>query len=109
MSVIQKKLLVPRDSVLAAKRRDEILDKAATFFSEYGYPNADMQSLADELSVGKGTLYRYFPSKEELFLAATDRGMRLLHEYIESHRDRSTDPLRQIKMAIHLFFRFFDE
>jgi AcrR family transcriptional regulator len=98
----------PKDSELAARRRDEILERAATFFSEHGYPNADMQSLANELNVGKGTLYRYFPSKEELFFAAADRGMQLLHEYIESNRQYDADAVEQIEAAIRLFFRFFD-
>ena len=31
------------------------------------------QALADRLGVGKGTIYRHFPSKRALFLAAADR------------------------------------
>lgn len=109
MNTVPKKAInTPRDTNLVARRQDEILERAATFFSEHGYWNADMQSLANELSIGKGTLYRYFASKEDLFLAAVDRGMRLLHEYVDSQRDRSADPLVQIKTAIRLFFRFFD-
>jgi AcrR family transcriptional regulator len=110
MNVLNKKQPnAPRDTELAARRRDEILERAAAFFSEYGYPNADMQSLANELGVGKGTLYRYFASKEELFFAAADRGMRLLHEYVEANRNHGADPIQQIENAIRMFFRFFDQ
>jgi AcrR family transcriptional regulator len=104
---IDKKVGI-KDGDLVIRRQDEILERASLFFSEHGYPNADMQSLADALGVGKGTLYRYFPSKEELFFSAVDRGMQLLHEYIEGNRDHTADPLHQVRMAIRTFFRFFD-
>jgi len=109
MQTVPKKMQTPRDPALVARRQDEILESAARFFSEHGYQNADMQSLANELNVGKGTLYRYFPSKEELFFEANERGMRLLQEYIDSKRDRSLSALEQVRAAIRTFFRFFDE
>ena len=40
---------------------------------------------AAKLQVGKGTIYRHFPSKRELFLAAADRVMRKLQERVESN------------------------
>ena len=50
-------------------RREEILDVATDLFAEFGYSEAVTKDLADRLQVGKGTIYRYFPSKRELFLA----------------------------------------
>ena len=58
----------PKDEGLAARRCKEILDVAARLFAARGYQNTDVQVVADELGVGKGTVYRYFPSKRELFL-----------------------------------------
>ena len=57
---------------IKVRRQEEILEAAATLFAECGYSDADTQTLADRLGVGKGTIYRYFPSKQELFLAAVD-------------------------------------
>ena len=54
-------------------RREEILDAATELFAQHGYSDAVTQALAERLQVGKGTLYRHFPSKQELFLAAADR------------------------------------
>src|SRR2546430_155159 len=70
----------PVDQDRCARRREEILEAAARLFAEHGYADADLQVLADTLGVGKGTLYRYFPSKQDLFLAAADRVMRKLRE-----------------------------
>ena len=69
---------------LCARRREEILEAAATLFAKHGYTETDTQLLAETLSVGKGTLYRYFPSKEELFLAVADRAMRKLREQVDA-------------------------
>ena len=97
------------DEELWGRRSGEILDVAATLFAERGYAGADTQELADRLSVGKGTLYRYFPSKRDLFLAAADRAMRRLREYLDAGIAACDDPLEQIAAAIEAFLGFFDE
>ena len=65
-------------------RREEILDTATELFADQGFSDAVTQVLADRLQIGKGTLYRHFPSKRELFLAAADRVMVKLNERIDS-------------------------
>jgi AcrR family transcriptional regulator len=94
---------------LWANRREEILDAAVRLFAEHGYADTDTQLLADELGVGKGTLYRYFPSKRELFLAAADRAMRLLRERIDSCIEGIEEPLERIAAAIRAYLGFFAE
>jgi len=97
----------PKDETLQARRREEILDAAAKLFAERGYPNTDLQVVADVLTVGKGTIYRYFPSKRDLFLAAVDRGMHLLDAHIEGCIDGETDPLERFYRAIRAYLAFF--
>lgn len=50
-------------------RRDAIVQEAARLFRELGYERASMSELAQRLGGSKATLYGYFPSKEELFVA----------------------------------------
>jgi AcrR family transcriptional regulator len=95
-----EKITRPRGEELLVQRREEILEAAARLFAEHGYADTDTQLLADELGVGKGTLYRYFPSKRELFLAAVDRAMRQLREHIDTRIAAIVDPLDQIAEAI---------
>jgi AcrR family transcriptional regulator len=90
-----------------ARRREEILEAAVKLFAEHGYANTDMQVLADTVEVGKGTLYRYFSSKRELFLAATDQIMRNARALIDKTIVGITDPLERIRVAIGAFLRFF--
>jgi AcrR family transcriptional regulator len=91
------------------RRQEEILEKAADLFAEHGYSDTDTQFLADELQIGKGTLYRYFPHKEELFLAAVDRVVRKLHEQVDRAIAQAHDPLEQVGQAVHAYLAFFAE
>jgi AcrR family transcriptional regulator len=99
----------PVDESLHVRRRKEILDKAAHLFAEFGYPDTDTQVLADSLRVGKGTLYRYFPSKRDLFLAAVDRVMQRLREAVDGAIEGVADPLDRISLAIRAYLDFFAE
>jgi AcrR family transcriptional regulator len=94
---------------LVERRREEILDAAAKLFAERTYADTDTQLLADRLGVGKGTIYRYFPTKETLFLAAVDRAMRRLSAQVQSDVAPTVDPLDRITRAIRSYLRFFEE
>ena len=99
----------PRDEERAARRHDEILSTATRLFAERGYPRTDLQLVADALSVGKGTIYRYFPSKRELFLAAVDRGMRRLTDRIDRTVSACDEPLKRMHAGIQAYLGFFAE
>jgi AcrR family transcriptional regulator len=98
----------PAEPMLCA-RREEILAAATKLFAEHGYSDTVTQSLAEELQVGKGTLYRYFPSKRDLFLAAADRVMRLMRERLDASLEGVDDPLERIAQAIREYLAFFAE
>lgn len=99
----------PSSEALWAKRQEEILEVAVRLFAQKGYSDTDTQQLADELGVGKGTIYRYFPSKQELFLAAVDRVMQKLLATIEAAIHGIEDPLERVFTGIRTFLRFSAE
>ena len=47
--------------------RTRILESAHRVFSQKGYREATMDEIAEGLGLSKPALYRYYPSKEELF------------------------------------------
>lgn len=98
----------PRDKALALRRSEEILDAAVQLFAEHGYRQADVQVLADQLGVGKGTVYRYFASKEKLFLAAVDRSMQRARDEIEAAVGQQGDCLDQMSTAVRTYLAYFD-
>jgi AcrR family transcriptional regulator len=99
----------PADPTLTARRCEEILDAAGRHFAERGYPGMDVQALANELGVGKGTVYRYFPTKRDLFLAAVDRAMRRLCEHVDAANSTVTEPVAQLSRTVQAFLEFFDK
>ena len=54
------------------RTRQEILKAAEGLFREKGYENVSMEEIAQAAFVGTGTLYNYFNSKDEIFVAAVD-------------------------------------
>ena len=52
----------PADPELPGRRREQILSAATAFFAAAGYAEADLAAVAHKLEVGKGTLYRSFPT-----------------------------------------------
>jgi len=90
-------------------RREEILETATELFADHGFSDAVTQELADRLQVGKGTIYRHFPSKRDLFLAAADRVMRKLQDEVNANIAGIDDGLERIERAIATFLSFFAE
>jgi AcrR family transcriptional regulator len=90
-------------------RREEILEMATELFANQGFSDAVTQALADRLGVGKGTIYRHFPSKQALFLAAADRVMRKLQDRVNENIAGVDDGLERVERAIAAFLSFFAE
>ena len=96
-------------SQLAEKRHREILDAARHIFAEKGYRVTTIDDIANYLTVGKGTIYRYFANKEALFIAVFEDGMEQLMTTMYSHIEAVVNPADKIRCAIGTFFEFFDE
>ena len=96
-------------SQLVEKRRREILDAAKHIFAEKGYRVATIDDIANYLTFGKGTIYRYFTNKKALFIAVFEDGMQQLMATMYSHIDKVSTPPERISCAIKTFFEFFDK
>src|SRR2546428_13956307 len=57
------------------RRPDEILDAALRVFARSGLHRTNLEEVAREAGISKGTIYLYFKDKEELFVAAAHRGV----------------------------------
>lgn len=99
----------PKSAERRAERRDAILEVATRLFAKEGYADCDMGRVAAEIGVAKGTLYLYFPSKEKLFYAVVDAGMKAMQESIRADASQAKDGLDRICRAIYSYLKFFDE
>jgi AcrR family transcriptional regulator len=65
------------DAETREKVRRRLLEVAAAHFAERGLQGAGIDAIALAAGVAKGTIYNYFPSKEELFAEVLSEGCRL--------------------------------
>lgn len=57
----------------SASARDRVLDAAAMLFYRDGFVGVGVDTITAEAAVAKMTLYRHFPSKDELIVAYLER------------------------------------
>lgn len=88
--------LISRREARRLDKREAILAVAEKSFLRDGYVGTTMSSIAAELGGSKGTLWSYFPSKEELFAAVFDRATRVFRERLAESLDNSTDDLAAV-------------
>lgn len=89
------------------RRRKDILKAATDAFARNGYHLTDVEVIADKLGVGKGTVYRYFPSKEKLFTAVMEQMMHQLADEIAANADGIENPIERLKAVIRSHMDFF--
>ena len=69
---------------ISEKRQNEILEIAIEEFSSKGYNNANINIIAKNAGISIGLMYKYFATKEDLFLTCISRGMVILQETLET-------------------------
>jgi AcrR family transcriptional regulator len=62
-----------RAELAKAARREEILDAARRVFAERGFRGTTIADIAEAAGIALGTIYLYFPSKEDVFAALNQR------------------------------------
>ncbi|MAR92891.1 MAG: TetR family transcriptional regulator [Pseudomonadales bacterium] len=50
------------------KREEEILERAQELFIEHGEDKVTVEMIADAVNIGKGTIYKHFETKDEIYL-----------------------------------------
>lgn len=88
--------------------RDLILDATDRLLARSGYKKMTMEDLAQEVGIGKGTIYLHFPSKEEVVLSHVDRIVeRLKLELLKVARGPGSPAERLRRMLVErVMFRF---
>ncbi len=59
----------------AENRRAQVIAEAITVFARFGYEGATTAAIAERVGVSQPYLFRLFPTKKDLFLAASEKNM----------------------------------
>lgn len=106
---VQSKTSRDKAATLRLERRQKIVAAASRLFAQLGYSECDMDRVAARLRIAKGTIYLYFTSKEQLFLACVDWGMSQMQLAIRAAAESTEDPFDKIARAIRAYLTFFAE
>lgn len=66
------------------ERREAIVAAASRLFGRASYGKVQIDDVAKAARIGKPALYRYFPSKEALFLEVSDRALGALQQSLDA-------------------------
>ena len=67
----------------ATTPKEQLLQTAARLFDQHGYRAVGVDTIAAESGIGKMTLYRHFPSKDDLIVAFLRRSDEGFWDYFE--------------------------
>jgi TetR/AcrR family fatty acid metabolism transcriptional regulator len=90
------------------EQADKILIAAGRLFARHRFHEARMEDIAAAAGVGKGTLYRYFKDKEELYLALLDQAACGLRERIEEGLLDACCPRAKLEALVAAILDYFD-
>ena len=97
-----------RNGVQTREVREAILDATDRFLARYGYKKMTIDDLAQEVGIGKGSIYLHFSSKEEIVLSHIDRIIERLKEELKriAALDVSPEERLQKMLVMRVLFRF---
>ncbi|MBE0643036.1 MAG: TetR/AcrR family transcriptional regulator [Bacteroidetes bacterium] len=83
-------------------KRQEIIQAAREVFSLRGFTSATLDEIAEKAEFGKGTLYSYFQSKDELFDTVLAD---MFEEFVSIAAEACSDPEKEIEESYTDFAR----
>ncbi len=81
------------------ERRGQVLLGAADLFVKHGYGGTSIRDIAQRTGLLPGSVYHYFPAKEDLFIAVHREGFRQLIARVEDIVRSEADPWRRMELA----------
>ena len=91
-----------------AKKRQQILETALKVFAREGFADTDVQVIADLAKVGKGTIYRHFGNKRELFLATARHCVEKLGEFIRDEVKEDSSAVKVLREVALSYARYYE-
>lgn len=87
-------------------RKQIILEAAEHLFLSEGYEKTTMDEIARQSEFSKGTLYNYFKSKDELYLAIGIKAYDLILDYTEKFTNKQQPGLNQLIAIGYAYYEF---
>ncbi|MGD8537564.1 MAG: TetR/AcrR family transcriptional regulator [Candidatus Aminicenantes bacterium] len=82
------------------EKKETILEASIKVFAERGWRNTKIADIAEAANIGKGTVYEYFRSKDELFAASFQYFMAEAERIVVGRLEQISDPLERLEAYI---------
>jgi TetR/AcrR family fatty acid metabolism transcriptional regulator len=92
--------------VKTEEKSQAIVDAASRVFLSREFHEVSVDDVAAEAHAGKGTIYRYFPTKEELFFVSVLYGLDALHESLTRGLHPEAPPDERLNLIARELLRF---
>lgn len=91
----------------AAQTRAEIVDAALDLFTNQGFDETSMEQVAEAAGVSRRTVYRYFPTKDDLVFESPRKWLDVLNQTLDTRRP--DEPTRDVlQRALRDVARFIE-
>lgn len=87
--------------------RQKILRAAEAAFTRHDYHEVQIDDVAAACGAGKGTVYRYFPSKQALFLGVMFEGIAQLRAELAAVAGTDDPPAVRLRNIVHQTLAYF--
>ena len=84
-----------------------ILSAAAELFAEKEFHRVNTEEVAERAGTGKGTVYRHFPSKEVLYVAATIYGLARLRKDLDAALGAAPSAKARVEVIVRRLLAYF--
>jgi AcrR family transcriptional regulator len=88
-------------------RYDTIVASARELFFAKGFTTTTMDEIAHQAELSKGSLYLYFPSKEALYAAVMNEGLKILFDRTEAVFQFNLSPDQLIRRLGEVRYRYY--
>ena len=89
------------------EKLEEILAAASRVFAEKDFHHVLIDEIAEVGGIGKGTVYRYFRTKEQLYFATILRGLDRLYDLLSKALPQEASPVRRLERIARGMLSFF--
>ncbi|CAN5403312.1 hypothetical protein BH10ACI3_BH10ACI3_25540 [soil metagenome] len=90
-----------KDASQPKTTRDAILDATDRLLARYGYKKMTIDDLAQEVGIGKGSVYLHFESKEEIALSHIDRIIERLKSKLSDISSKPAGPEDRLREMLN--------
>lgn len=94
---------------ISEEKKDTVFTVAIAEFAAMGYNATNINTIAQKAKISIGSLYSYFESKEDLFLAMAEKGYELLNRALEELHPEEGTVFEVIERLLNIAFDYAEK